>query len=153
MRLFPLFVCLHSKHVHVCLMRVCVTVHELHHKLCNAQPGMLCLSLCCRLLAKAIHSWCMETDGCADGCIAIAVFAFHMLHACASVTNLSHRLAVVIFMKKKLPQAPLTGASHSLASPWGCSRAILQNSEFSSSLYQHRQGAYYVLDLDVASYD
>ena len=31
--------------------------------------------------AKAIHScslWCVETDGCADGCIAIAVFAFHM---------------------------------------------------------------------------
>ena len=43
----------------------------------------------------------METAVCADGCIAIAVFAFHMLHAYASVKNLSHRLAVVTFMKKE----------------------------------------------------
>ena len=70
---------MHSKHVHVCLISVCVTVHELHH---NCAVHSLA---CCVCLSDAVskgHSflclWCMETDGCADDCIAIAVFAIHM---------------------------------------------------------------------------
>ena len=115
-------------------------------QLCNSQLGMLCCLSAAGPQTAAIHSrsfWSMETAVCADGCIAIAVFAFHMLHAYASVKNLSQRLAVVTFMKKE----------QGTGQPRGCSRDILQNSEFSSSLHQDRQGTYFVLNLDDASYE
>ena len=95
-----------------------------------------------------------------DGCMAIAVvvaslwfialrrssffhlcfFILNMPQASTVYTNLSHRFAV--------------GQSHEEeARLWGCSRDIMQNSEFSRVLHAQKQGAFHVPNLVDAAFE